>query len=94
MKKLTIRALLAVLNSRLLNQTPCRFGFIGNIDTFSYEELSNEEKQQPGITVREVLEVADRFRSCPMRKDGLAVIEGDEIREATVWDMQELRDLK
>jgi hypothetical protein len=61
------------------------------VDAFSYENLASEEKQQPGITVREVLEMADRFKACPIGK-GLTVIEQDgSAREATASDILELQ---
>lgn len=91
-KTLLIRFLLSVLNSRFLNATPCEYGYIGNVDAFSYDNLSSEERQTPGITVKEVLAAADRFRACPI-KDGLSVIENDgSCREANVWDMHDLRE--
>lgn len=86
-----ITLLLAALNSRWLNQTPCEFGFIGNVDAFSLANLESEEKQQPGITIKTILEDAARFRSCPMSHHGVTVIEGDETRKATAMDLHELR---
>lgn len=84
------KVLLAALNSRFLNQTPCEYGFIGNVDAFSYSNLEFEDRQRPGITVRTILEEADRFRSCPLGK-GLTVLESDGTsHEATVWDVHEL----
>jgi len=92
MRRRVINLLLAILNSRFLNQSPCEYGYINGIDAMSYQELVNEDKQQPGITVREVLLYIDRFRACPLRKDGFTVIEGDgEQREGTIWDVHELR---
>lgn len=90
MKRHLIHLLLKILNSYFLNPTPCKYGFIGNVDAFSFENLASEEKQQPGITVREVLEMAERFKACPLTPRGLMVIEGDETREATIWDVHEL----
>lgn len=83
--------LLQILNSHWLNATPGRYMFVNGLDAISYEELQNEEKQQPGITVKEVIRVIDKFRSCPMRGSALTVIEGDEVREATVWDVHDLK---
>jgi hypothetical protein len=92
MRKLIVGLLLRALNSRVLNQSPCEYGYINGIEAMSYQELVNEEKQQPGITVREVIECIDRFKACPIRKDGFTVIEGDgETREGTIWDVHELR---
>ena len=93
MRKIVIQVLLKILNSHFLNQTPCRYGFIGNVDAFSYENLASEEEQRPGITVKTVLKEADRFRSCPIRNGGgLTVLESDGTsHEATAWDMHELR---
>ena len=92
--KSIVRALLAVLNSRWLNATPCRYGFIGNVDAFDYDNLVSEDHQQPGITVREVLDQADRFRSCPTRKHGVTVIEDDGYRDANFRDLADLKELK
>jgi hypothetical protein len=92
MKRWIEQALLRVLNSRVINNTPCKYGFVGNIDAFSYEHLASEERSRPGITVKTILEEADRFKSCAASKDGVTVIEPDgTTHEATVWDMHELR---
>lgn len=91
MKRLIVRSLLSLLNSRWLNHSPCEYGFIGNVDAFSYSHLASEEKQRPGITVRTILEEADRFRSCPMG-GRVTVLEADGTsHEATAWDLHELR---
>lgn len=90
LRRRLINFLLALLNSRWLNGTPAYYGFINGLDAISYGELCNEEKQQPGITVREVIAGIDRFRSCPMN-GGLMVIEGDTTRPATAMDVHELR---
>lgn len=88
-----IKSLLAILNSRWLNQTPCEYGFIGNVDAFSYAHLASEEKQRPGITVKTILEETDRFKACPINTRGLTVMEADGTsHEATVWDLHELRE--
>lgn len=91
-RKRIIKFLLWILNTHWINQSPCEYGFIGNVDAFSYENLADEEKQSPGITVKEILEAADRFKTCPMRQNGLTVIEGDgTLRDGTIWDVHELR---
>lgn len=93
MKKWIIERFLTMLNSQFLNASPCRYGYIGNVDAFSYEHLASEEKQRPGITIRTILDEADHFRSCPLTKDGLLVLEGDgTTREATPWDYRDLRE--
>ncbi len=91
MKTWIIKKLLAALNSRWLNDTPAHYGFINGLDALSYEQLQSEERQQPGITVKEVVEGIDRFRSCPVRKTGLTVIEGDHVRVGDLWDVHQLR---
>lgn len=93
MRKAIVRLLLGVLNSRWLNQSPCVYAFVGNIDNFSEESLRSEVSQRPDITVAELLKEAERWKSCPIT-NGLTVIDGDEIREATVWDIHELNNLK
>lgn len=55
MKSKLIKVLLCVLNSRFLNQSPCRYGYIGNVDAFSREHLAYEEMTRPGITVATIL---------------------------------------
>ena len=91
MRKILVRAMLAVLNSRWVNQSPCKYGFIGNVDAFEYSHLVSEEKMRPGITVKMILEEADRFRSCPVGKS-LTVIEPDGYREANAFDLRDLRE--
>jgi len=93
MRKFIIKQLLKILNSQWFNQSPCRYGFIGNVDAFSYENLMYEEKGRPGITVKTILAEADAFRSCPMRKAGVTVIEDGVAREADIWDLHELRNM-
>ncbi len=90
MKKTIIKAILKALNSRYLNNSPCEYGFIGNVDAFSYSSLASEESMRPGVTVKQVLEEADRFRSCPL--GNLMVIEADGTsHEADIWDLHELK---
>jgi len=91
MRRKTINLLLLILNSRFLNDSPCEYGYINGIEAVSYQELVNEDKQQPGITVKEVIESIDRFKACPIRENGLIVIENGEAREGTIWDVHELR---
>lgn len=91
MNKVLVKALLGILNSKFLNESPCGYGYINGIDAVSYQELVNEDKQQPGITVREVIECINQFKTCPLRKGGLTVIENGETREGTIWDVHELR---
>src|SRR5262245_17383945 len=92
MRRRIINLLLRILNSKWLNGTPCEYGHINGIDAMSYQELVNEDKQRPGITVREVLMYIDRFKSCPVRENGFTVIKPDgEQREGTIWDVHELR---
>jgi hypothetical protein len=91
MKLKLIKLLLAVLNNRFLNQSPGAYGFIGNVEAFSYSHLASEEQQRPGITVKTILVEADAFRSCPISKTGLSVIEDGVAREGTVWDVHDLQ---
>ncbi len=92
MKSMIVRFLLAILNHPWLNPSPCRYGFIGNVDAFEYSNLASEYKMRPGITVKTVLEEADRFRSCPISKNGLTVIEPGGYRPATAFDLRDLRE--
>ena len=92
-RKPLIKSLLAILNCRWLNPSPCRYGFIGNVDAFEYSYLASEEKQRPGVNVRTILEETDRFKACQINERGLAVIESDgSHHEATVFDMRDLRE--
>jgi hypothetical protein len=77
MRKLVIKALLAILNSRWLNQSPCEYGFVGNIDNFSRSDIESSLKQEPDMTLRQYLDIADRFKACPISRVGITVIEGD-----------------
>ena len=91
MKSFIVKTLLAILNGSFLNNSPCRYGFINNIDAFDYTNLQYEVEMRPDVSVKEILEQADRFKSCPINKNGLTVIEPDgTMHEATVWDRHEL----
>ena len=92
MKRLAIRFLLQILNSRLLNRSPCSYEYVGNVDAFSIGHLESENRQRPGITVQTIIEEAKMFKCCPMRTTGITVIEDNVVREGTVWDEHELRN--
>lgn len=91
MKGAIKRLLLTALNSAFFNESPCEYGFINNVDAFSTSFLESSELQEPGITVGKVLADAAAFKCCPLRP-GLTVLQGGETREATIWDIQELRN--
>ena len=86
-----IRLLLRVLNSRWLNQSPCKYGYINNVEAFSYSNLRSELKSRPDLMVAQVLAEADAFKCCPLKTNGLTVIEDGVAREGTIWDVHELR---
>lgn len=86
-----IRCLLAILNSRLINRTPCKYGFIGNVNAFSIENLRAEVSARPDLTVAQLLGEAEAFASCRIDPEGLTVIEAGVAREATCWDVHQLR---
>jgi hypothetical protein len=90
MRTAIIRFLLAALNSRWLNQSPCQYGFIGNVDAFSLGNLKSEERQRPGITVKTILQEAERFRSCPLTAR-LIIFQDGDTRDPTTLDFDELR---
>jgi hypothetical protein len=46
MRKRITQILLAVLNSRWFNQTPCRYDFVGNIDNFSREDIESNLREE------------------------------------------------
>ena len=77
MKKLVVGLLLRLLNSSWLNATPCKYAFVGNIDNFSREDIESTLKESPKITLREYLEIANRFKFCPISRIGVSVIESD-----------------
>ena len=90
-RKHVINFLLRILNSETINQSPCQYGYINGIDAISLRELHNEEKMRPGVTVKECIASMEAFKYCPIKKDGLQVIENGEIREGTIWDVHDLR---
>lgn len=92
-KKTIIQGLLRILNSQWLNPTPCSYQFVGNVDAFTLSHLHSEESQRPGITVKTIIQEAEIFKICPMRSKEVTVIEGDSMREANIWDLQELKTL-
>ena len=77
MRKLAIRLLLSMLNSRWLNQSPCSYAYVGNIDNFSRSDIEYTLKAEPGMTLRQYLDIADRFKSCPISRVGITAIEPD-----------------
>ena len=58
------RLLLAVLNSRWLNETPCEYGFIGNVDAFSMETLRGAVRMRPDLTVAQLIREVEAFKAC------------------------------
>lgn len=89
-RKFVTRALLAILNADCMNNTPCRYGLIGNIDAFDAEFLRSELRSRPELTVAQLISEAEKFNSCPIDTSGLMVIEGDTVRSANVWDIHEI----
>ena len=77
MKTAVISILLRLLNSSWLNDTPCKYDFVGNIDNFSREDIESTLRQAPGMTLREYLEIANRFKFCPISRTGITAIEPD-----------------
>ena len=69
MRKFTSKLLLVILNSRWLNQSPCRYDFVGNIDNFSREDVESSLRQDPEMTLRQYLDIANRFKACPICQD-------------------------
>lgn len=90
-RKYVVNFLLWILNSEIINQSPCQYGYINGIDAISLEELHNEEKQRPGVTVKECIASMEAFKFCKLSQSGLMVIENGEAREGTIWDVHELR---
>ena len=77
MKKFLIGILLRLLNTHFLNPTPCRYDFVGNVDNFSREDIASTLKVEPDMSLRRYLEIADRFKACPISRTGITVIEED-----------------
>ncbi len=88
-----IRFLLAILNSRLCNRSPCEYGYIGNVTAFDIEHLRYEVKARPNLTVAELIREAEAFASCPITSEELVVIDEDGPRPANFRDIADLRDL-
>lgn len=91
MRKFAVRICLAILNSRWLNHSPCRYGFIGNVDAFDIGNLRSEVKQRPDLTVAKLIEEAERFATCPIGKGVTVLEDGCAPREANCWDIHELK---
>jgi hypothetical protein len=87
LRQLITRILLAALNSRWLNSTPCRYGFIGNLDAFDLEHLRSEARSRPDLTLRGFIAQAERFANSPLAPT-LAV---GSVCEADAWDYHDLR---
>lgn len=77
MRKVIVKLVLLLLNSKWLNPTPCKYEFVGNIDAFSREDIESSLRMEPGMTLQHYLDVANRFKSCPMSRVGVTVIEAD-----------------
>ncbi|HEX3941368.1 MAG TPA: hypothetical protein VHX11_07800 [Acidobacteriaceae bacterium] len=77
MRKLFVRLLLSILNSRWLNHTPCKYEFVGNVDAFSRSDIEYRIAGSPEITLRQYLDAADRFKACPISRVGVTAIEPD-----------------
>jgi hypothetical protein len=93
MKKTLVDVLLRILNSQWLNPTPCKYGFIGNVDAFDIESLRYEVKSRPSLLVAQLIAEAETFKACPLRLHGVTVIEDGTTRDATVWELRELQNL-
>lgn len=77
MKESIVKILLSILNSKWLNQSPCRYEFVGNVDAFSREDIESCLRQQPDMKLQQYLDLADRFKSCPTSRVGITAIESD-----------------
>lgn len=77
MRKAIIRALLAILNSRWLNPTPCRYEFVGNIDNFSRADIESSLRVNPAMSLQHYLDLANLFKACPVSRVGITAIEAD-----------------
>ena len=77
MKEMLVRILLRMLNTQYLNPTPCRYDFVGNVDNFSREDIESTLKMEPDMSLSRYLEIADRFKSCPISRTGITAIEAD-----------------
>lgn len=86
-----IKILLRILNSRILNYSPCKYGFIGNVDAFDIQDLRYEIIQRPDLMVSQLIQEAEQFKACSVRRNGLTVLEDGVAREANVWDLHELQ---
>ena len=76
-RKLVVNFLLAILNSRWLNPSPCRYEFVGNVDAFSRSDIESSLRQQPDMTLQQYIDAANRFKACPISRIGITAIEPD-----------------
>ena len=90
-KKLLTRLLLAALNHRWLNPTPCRYGFIGESDAFDLESLRSDARSRPELTLREFIAEAERFAAHPLTPTLAVRKTHGSVRKADVWDYHDLR---
>lgn len=86
MKKYIIKVLLAILNYSWLNQTPCKYEFVGNIDNFSRSFLQSYVQQNPHLLVRELI----MEKNCP---DYPHTHKNGEIRPMNDQDVKDLQNL-
>lgn len=76
-RKPLIKLLLTILNSRWLNHTPCSYEFVGNVDAFSRSDIESTLRADPQMTLQEYIDIANRFKACPISRTGVSVIEPD-----------------
>jgi hypothetical protein len=93
MKTMISHLLLRLLNTHWLNPSPCRYGYIGNVDAFDIENLRSEVKMRPDLTVAQLLAEAERFMACPIPEGGrLVTMEADgSTHESTPADIELLK---
>lgn len=94
MKRHIIRILLRILNSPWLNSTPGRYVLANGIEAFTLNDLRAEVAQKPSVTVDEVVRMAETWGACPVRNNGLSVLEGGMWREATTAETRAVTTLR
>jgi hypothetical protein len=91
LRKLLTRMLLAALNSRYLNSTPCRYAFIGNVDAFDLEHLRSEARSRPELTLRGFIAQVERFARTPLDPVLAVIPSNGSVRAVNEWDCHDLR---
>ena len=69
------------------------WGRIDNMDFFSIDFLVSSLEQEPNMTLKELIDMSKAFKACGCgeKKNGFTVIQGDNYREGTQEDIEEMQ---